>query len=172
MRRILVFLLSILTICVGYIMLTNPLETLEITSVVLGIIILIPSIILFIFTFHSIILNRFPLYMISISGIILGILLMGNEVFGVKILTILFGLHMILTSLIQMFYLKYKYFFRPISKFLSFIINGINILLGLLILFDPIFAEAFTGTYIAISVMFQGILMSIVALEYDEDKKK
>ena len=66
MRRILVFLLSILTICVGYIMLTNPLETLEITSVVLGIIILIPSIILFIFTFHSIILNRFPLYMISI----------------------------------------------------------------------------------------------------------
>ena len=97
---------------------------------------------------------------------------MGNEVFGVKILTILFGLHMILTSLIQMFYLKYKYFFRPISKFLSFIINGINILLGLLILFDPIFAEAFTGTYIAISVMFQGILMSIVALEYDEDKKK
>lgn len=171
MKRNLVFLLSILTICVGFIMLSDPFATLEATSITLGIIILIPSILVFIFTLNTVILNRIPLYIISISGIILGILFIGNRVFGVKTLTILFGIYLILTSATQIYYLRYKYFLRSIYKVLSFIINIIDIIFGFLILFNPLFGGSFVGTYIAISVMLQGILTLFLALDYNRSEQ-
>lgn len=170
MKRNLVFLLSILTICVGFIMLENPFAALEVTSITFGIVILVPSILVFIFTLNTIILNRIPLYIISISGIILGTLFIGNRYFGIKTLTVLFGIYLILTSATQVYYLRYKYFLRPTYKVISFIINSIDIILGFLILFNPLFGGSFVGTYIAISIMLQGTLTLFLALDYNRSE--